>query len=83
MRGDDTTFTEGTKKKLEVRLLEQSFGWAFRIARIRDDNVKGILIVLEELESVAHVGLGLGVLEANGHAGEILLGEANDSLNNN
>ena len=63
-------------EKLEVRLLEEALGRALGVRRVGDDDVEGVLVLVEELEAVA----GLGVGEARGHAGEELLGQADDSL---
>ena len=80
MRGNDTTFTESAVKKLKVGFLEKSFRWALWVAGVGDDNIKFALLVLEELKAVADNCGGLGVLEAHGHAREVLLGETNDRL---
>jgi hypothetical protein len=77
---DDTTLTESAVQELKVRLLEKSLGRALWVARVGDDNIKLVLLVLEELKAVADNGLSLGVIEANGHAGEVLLRQADDSL---
>ena len=69
-------------KQLEVGLLEQALGRALGVGRVGDDDVKGVLVVLEELEAVADVDLDLGVREAGSHAGQVLLGQADDSLVN-
>lgn len=80
MGGNDTAFTERTVEQLEVGLLEESLGGTLWVAGVGDDDVEFALLVLEELEAVADNGGGLGVLEADGHAGEVLLGETDDSL---
>lgn len=67
-------------EQLEVWLLEQALGWAFWVGRVSDDNVELVLVVVQKLEPVANVSLDLGVVEANGHAGEVLLGETDNSL---
>ncbi len=67
-------------EELEVGLLEEGLGGALRVGGVGDDDIESVLVVVEELEAVADVDLGLGVLKANGHAGEVLLGEADDSL---
>jgi len=77
---DDTTLAESAVQELEVRLLEKSLGGALWVAGVGDDDIKLVLLVLEEFEAVADNGLGLGVVEANGHAGEVLLRQADDSL---
>lgn len=80
LSGDDAAVPQGVVQKLEVRLLEEALGRALRVGRIGDDDVEGVLIVLEELEAIANVYLGFGVLEADGHAREVLLGETDDGL---
>lgn len=80
MGGDDAAGTQRVVKQLEVGLLEQALGGALRVRGVRDDDVEGVLVVVQELEAVADVDLHLGVLEALGHAGQVLLGEADDGL---
>jgi hypothetical protein len=80
--GNDTAFAERAVKQLEVWLLEKSLSGALRVAGIGDDDVKFALLVLEELEAVTNDGGGLGVLEADRHAGEVLFGETDDGLVN-
>ena len=82
MGGNDTAFAECAVKQLEVRFLEESLGRTLWVAGVSDDDVELALLVLEELETVADDGGGLGVLETNGHAREVLLGETDDSLVN-
>lgn len=82
MGGNDTAFAEGVVEKLEVRLLEQALGRAFGVGRVGNDDVKGVLVVVEELEAIANVDGGLGVSEADCHVGEVLLGDAGDGLVN-
>lgn len=67
-------------QKLEVRLLEQGLGGAVRVRGVGDDDVESVLVLVEELEAVADVHLDLGVVETLGHAGEVLLREANNGL---
>jgi hypothetical protein len=78
--GDHTAVTESIAEELEVGLLEEGLGGALGVGAIGDDNVELVLAVLEELEAVADVDLDLGVLEADAHAGEVLLGDADDGL---
>lgn len=67
-------------KQLEVGLLEERLGRTLGVGRIRDDDVEGVLVVVEELEAVADVDLDLGVVEASRHVRKVLLGEADDGL---
>lgn len=69
-------------EELEVTLLEEGLGGAVGVGGVGDDDVELVLVVVEELEAVADVDGGLGVLEADSHAGEVLLGETDDSLVN-
>lgn len=78
--GDDAAGPKGIVQQLEVRLLEETLCRAFGVRRVRDNDIEGVLVVIEELETIANVDLGLRVLEALSHSWEVLLGEANDSL---
>lgn len=80
MCGNDTALAERAVEQLEVGLLEERLGRALGVRRVRDDDVKLVLVVVEELEAVADVHLDLGVRVPGGHAGEVLLGQAYDSL---
>lgn len=82
MGGDDTAFAQRIVEKLKVGLLEESLGGTFGVGGIGDDNIKLVLVILEELEAVANVLLGLGVLEADAHTGQVLLGDTDDGLVN-
>ena len=82
MGGNDTAFAERSVEQFKVCLLEQSLGRALRVAGVGDDDVELALLVLEELEAVTDNGGRLGVLETDRHAGQILLGEADDSFVN-
>lgn len=77
---NDTTLAESTAQQLKVWLLEESLGRALWVGGVGDDDIELVLLVLEELEAIADDGLGLGVVEANGHAGKVLLGETDDGL---
>ena len=78
--GNNAALAESIVKELEVGLLEKRLGRALGVRRVRDDDVEGVLVVVEELEAVADVDLDLGVVEASRHVGEVLLGEADDGL---
>jgi len=78
--GNNAALAESVVEKLEVGLLEEGLGGALGIRRVGDDDVEGVLVVVEELEAIADVDLDLGVLVAGGHLGEILLGQTDDSL---
>ena len=82
MGGNDTSFPESVVHQLEVWLLEKTLSWTIWVTAVGDDNIKGVLVVVQELETVANVDLDLWVLEANRHSREILLGETDDGLVN-
>jgi hypothetical protein len=82
LSSNDTALTESVVEELEVALLEESLGGTIGVGGVGDDDVELVLVVVEELEAIANVGLGLGVLEADGHALEVLLGETDNSLVN-
>ncbi len=77
---DNTTLLEGTKEELEVWLLEESLGWALWVGGVGDDDIKLVLVVVEELEAVSNVDLDFWVLVGDGHSWEELLGETDDGL---
>jgi hypothetical protein len=77
---NDTSLAESAAQQLKVWLLEESLGRSLRVGGVGDDDIELVLLVLEELEAVADNGLGLGVVEANGHAGKVFLGKTNDGL---
>lgn len=80
MGSDDTSLAKGRIQQLKVRLLEEALGGTLRVGAVSDDNIELVLAVLEELEAVTNVGVGVGVLETNGHTGKVLLGNTDDSL---
>lgn len=80
LSGDHAAGPEGIVQQLEVRLLEEALRRTLGVGGVGDDDIKGVLVVVQELEAVTDVDLGLGVLEALSHAGEVLLREADDSL---
>ena len=51
MGGDDTAFAQRIVEKLKVGLLEESLGGTFGVGGVGDDNIKLVLVVLEELEA--------------------------------
>ena len=77
---DNTAVTEGVVQELEVRLLEEALSGTLGVGAVSDDNIELVLAGLEELEAVTDVSLSVGVLEANAHAGEVLLGDTDDGL---
>ena len=82
MRGNDTAFAERSVEEFKVCLLEQSLSGTLWVTGVGDDDVEFALLVLEELEAIANDGGGLGVLETDGHARQVLLREADDSFVN-
>lgn len=77
---NDAALAKGVVEELEVRLLEEALSRTLGVRRVRDDDIKGVLVVVEKLEAVANVDSGLGVGETSSHLGEELLGDAGDSL---
>jgi hypothetical protein len=71
---------EGTEQQFEVWLLEQALCWSLWVGRIGDNNIKLILVVIQELESISNVSLDLWVLVTDCHAGKIFLGETDHGL---
>jgi hypothetical protein len=82
LSSNDTALTKSVVEELEVALLEESLSGTIRVRGVGDDDVELVLVVVEELEAITNVGLGLGVVEATGHGREVLLGETDDSLVN-
>lgn len=79
---DNAALAQGAVQQLKVRLLKQALGRAVGVRRVGDDDIKLVLVVVEELEAVADVDLDLGVVEASSHAGQVLLRQADDGLVN-
>lgn len=80
MGSNNTAFTQSAIQQLEVRLLEERFCGSLRVRAVGDDDVEFVLVVGQELEAVADVDFDVGVLEADAHAGEVFLGDADDGL---
>ena len=80
MSGDNTSLAQCIAQQLKVGFLEERLGGTLGVGAIGDDHVELVLAVLEELEAVADVRSDAGVLEANGHSGEVFLGDADDGL---
>jgi hypothetical protein len=78
--GDDTVVGKGVLHELEETLLEQRLGRANGVGRVGDNNIKGVDLVFQVRETVTNVNVNLGVLETNGHVGQVLLGNAGNSL---
>jgi hypothetical protein len=82
LSSNDTALTESVVEELEIALLEESLSGTIGVGGVGDDDVELVLVVVEELDAIADVGLGLGVVEAASHGGEVLLGETDNSLVN-
>lgn len=80
MSGNHTAVTQGVTQQFKKGLLEQRLGRTLGVGRVGDDHIELVLAVLEELEAIANVHADVGVLEADGHAGEVFLGDADDGL---
>lgn len=80
MRGDDTSFTESIAQKLKVRFLEERLRRTLWVRAIGDNDIELVHAVSEELKAIANMDLNVGVLEADAHTGEVLLGNTDDGL---
>ena len=80
MSGDNTSLAQRIAQQLKVGFLEERLGGTLGVGAIGDDHVELVLAVLEELEAVTDVHAHVGVLESNGHAGEVFLRDADDGL---
>jgi hypothetical protein len=70
---NNPTLLESSKEQLEVWLLEQALSGSLWVRGVGDDNIEGILVIVQELEAISNMNLDLRVLETNRHAWEILL----------
>jgi len=82
LRGNHTTFSQSVIQQLKIRFLEERLCGSFRVRGIGNDDIKLVFLVLEEFESIADVHFDGGVLEANRHARQVFLGQANDGFVN-
>lgn len=80
--GDNTLLGKGLVEQLKVRLLKQGSSGALGVRGVSDDDVKGILVLGQELEAVANVDLDAGVGEPDRHVGEVQLRDSGDGLVN-
>ena len=69
--GNNSALLESTEQKFEVWLLEQALGWSLWIRRVGDDDIKLVLVVIEELETISNVNLCLWVLESDSHSWKV------------
>lgn len=77
---DNTALAQSSVEELKVGLLEEYLGGALGVRAVGDDDIEFVLALLEELKTIANVDLGVGVLETDTHAGEVLLGDTDDGL---
>lgn len=82
LSGDDTLLSEGLVKKHKVGLLEERLGGTLGVRRVSDDDIKGVLVLSKELETIANVDSDTGVVESSSHLREELLGNTGHSLVN-
>lgn len=80
--GDDTLLGQSIVEQLKVGLLEERLGRALGVGGVGDDDIKGVLVLGQELEAIANVDLDTGVVKANSEAREVLLGDTGDGLVN-
>ena len=78
--GDDTALLESSEEKGEVWLLEESLGWSVWVGGVGDNNVKLVLVVIKELETISDVDLDLWVLVGDSHSWKVLLGKTDNGL---
>jgi len=78
--GNNATFLQSTEEQLKVWLLEQALGRSLWVRGVGYDDIELVLVVVQKLESISNVDLDLGVLVADCHSWEVLLGEADDGL---
>jgi hypothetical protein len=78
--GNNATLLESAEQQFKVWLLEQALSWSLRIRRISNDHIELVLVVIQEFESITNVNLDFWVLESDGHAWEVFLGETDDGL---
>jgi len=79
---DDSVVSKSVLHELKETLLEQGLGRSNRVRRVSDDHIKGVDLVLQVRETVTNVDVDVGVLEANSHVGQVLLGNTGNSLVN-
>lgn len=79
---EDTLLGKSILQKLEEIRTEKRLCRTIGIRGISNDNIVLVGLVLQELEAIANVNLDLGVFEANGHVGEVFLGDTGNSLVN-
>ena len=80
MCSNNATLLEGSGQQFEVWLLEQALCWSLWVGRIGDDNIKLILVIIQEFESISNVSLDFWVLVTDCHPGKVLLGETDHGL---
>lgn len=80
--GDDTLLGKSFTEELEVRLLEKRSSRSFGIGRVSDNDIKGVLVLLKELEAITNVNSDTGILEASGHVRKVLLRDTGNGLIN-
>jgi hypothetical protein len=70
---DDAAALERAPQQAEVGFGEEVDGGADRVARVGDDHVKLLAVLLHVAEAVADVQRQLGGVEARGHEGQVAL----------
>jgi hypothetical protein len=77
---NNSAVLEGTEQQFEVWLLEQALCWSLWVGRIGDDNIKLILVIIQEFESISNMSFDFWVLVTDCHPGKVLLGETDHGL---
>jgi hypothetical protein len=78
--GDDTIVGKSVLHELKETLLEKRLGRTNGVRGVSDDHIKGVDLVLQVRESVTNVNVDLGVLETNGHVGQVFFGNTGNGL---
>lgn len=79
---NDSSGMKSVLHQLKELGLEERGSRANGIGGVSDDDIEAVDLVLEESESVSNVDLDLGVLKSSSHRGQVLLGNADNSLVN-
>lgn len=80
LSGDDTIVGKSVLHELKETLLEKRLGRTNGVRGVSDDHIKGVDLVLQVRESVTNVNVDLGVLETNGHVGQVFFGNTGNGL---
>jgi hypothetical protein len=82
LSGEDTLFGKSVLQELEEISTKERLSGTIGIRGVSDDDIILVGLVLQEFETITNVDVDLGVLKANRHVGEVLLGNTRDGLIN-